>query len=799
MLIGSIATAPNWLDIVENGEFAFLPDDAPSRVAQEEFNRAFPEQSLASNVVLVLRRESSREGLLDKDRVFMSEVLVPRLREIAGFQEGTDSLEDSANKDVDSLVTKIRWYGYNQYVGDLYDSPDGRGSLIVMELRSEFLDQSNAELIVEVEDFLEQLRLKPDSDEMKIPQGLDIAFSGTATFGRDIIQASAESAKSTEKWTVILVVVLLLIIYRSPLLALIPLLTVAVATAVTISLLSIAAGQGWVTLFNGIETYVTVLVYGAGVDYCLFLIARYREELDGGATIEEAVSRTLERIGSALAASAGTSMCGIGMMTFADFGKFQQAGFAITFGFAVCVTAALTLTPSILRLLGKWAFWPNTSSQATTKTWGLAPTSDFLTRLLQSNILQIGWRKVSRKLVRNPGRMWLGSVSCLMPFTIIGLIFYGYLSYGLLSELPDTAASVHGANALQSHFAAGEMAPVDIILKVPGKDFQQLKGEDADALQTFSQTIEGKMDELGLSAVRSVVSPLGQRPLLPNNGEGMNRLERIRVQAGIRSVARQQYLSRIDPSVTRIELVFQNDPFSRSSIDEFRRMGDYLPSLLPPSLKDAKIFLKGETANISDLKDVTDSDQVRIDILVVLGVFVVLVLLLRRPGICMYLMCAVFFSYLAALGFTFCVFWLMDPSGFAGLDWKVPMFLFTILIAVGVDYNIFLMTRIEEEQKIHGPIEGINVALERTGSIISSCGIIMAGTFSSLLAGSLIGMDQLGLALAVGVLLDTFVVRPVILPSFLILLAQGKLGILSRYAGYMDQTPETEPPQLTEA
>ena len=137
------------------------------------------------------------------------------------------------------------------------------------------------------------------------------------------------------------------------------------------------------------------------------------------------------------------------------------------------------------------------------------------------------------------------------------------------------------------------------------------------------------------------------------------------------------------------------------------------------------------------------------------------------------LMMTVLLSYFATLGITFLFFWLVDP-GFAGLDWKVPMFLFTILIAVGQDYNIFLITRIEEESREAGPIDGIVLALDRTGSIISSCRIIMAGTFSSLMAGSLMAMDQLGFALALGVILDTFVIRPIMVPAFLILLARRR-------------------------
>src|SRR5690606_6378741 len=141
-----------------------------------------------------------------------------------------------------------------------------------------------------------------------------------------------------------------------------------------------------------------------------------------------------------------------------------------------------------------------------------------------------------------------------------------------------------------------------------------------------------------------------------------------------------------------------------------------------------RVAMIGPTASIRDLKTVTNADQIRIDVLVVVSVFLVLVILLRRPAICGYLIASVFFSYLATLGVTYAVFWGIDPAGFAGLDWKVPIFLFTILIAVGEDYNIYLITRIEEESRVHGPVRGILVALDKTGSIISSCGIIMAGT-----------------------------------------------------------------------
>jgi RND superfamily putative drug exporter len=162
-------------------------------------------------------------------------------------------------------------------------------------------------------------------------------------------------------------------------------------------------------------------------------------------------------------------------------------------------------------------------------------------------------------------------------------------------------------------------------------------------------------------------------------------------------------------------------------------------------------------------------DRVRIQVLVLVSVFVVLVLLLRTFVVPIYLLLSVLFSYYTTLGVTFALFWALNPHDFVGIDWKVAIFLFTILIAVGEDYNILLMTRVREESGPFGPLRGVTEALIRTGPIISSCGIIMAGTFASLLIGSLTEMKQLGFALAFGVLLDTFVVRPVLVPAFLIL------------------------------
>jgi RND superfamily putative drug exporter len=173
---------------------------------------------------------------------------------------------------------------------------------------------------------------------------------------------------------------------------------------------------------------------------------------------------------------------------------------------------------------------------------------------------------------------------------------------------------------------------------------------------------------------------------------------------------------------------------------------------------------------INDLADVTSGDERRMYLLVTLGVYAILVVLLRRPGICLYLIATVILGYLASLGLTELTFrWLNGPEPWLGLDWKVGFFLFVILVAVGEDYNIFLMARVVEEERKHGPIEGTRRAVAHTGGIISSCGLIMAGTFLSMLTGTLASLKQLGFALGVGILLDTFIVRPILVPAFVVL------------------------------
>lgn len=759
-------TIPRWNDIIEDGEFAFLPRNMPSIQAEELFKQAFPSDRLASSVVVVLTRTEGE--LTDQDRSFISDEVTPR---VVAFQS-----------EPGSIIEKVRDFDDKQ-IGKLLTSRDGKSTLVVAELKNEYLDQRNKPTI----DRIEQL-VDPQHGELKakIPAGLNIAISGAATVGRDMLSAAEESASSTHFWTVVLVVGLLLAIYRAPFVALIPLATVFVALQIAMASLVLMAWAGrngvepFVLLkpFSGLQTYISVVAYGAGVDYCLFFIARYKEEIDRGLKVDHALTYTLDKVGHGLLASAGTVACGIGMMVLALFGKFQQAGVTMAFALVVMLVCTLTLTPALLRLAGKHAFWPNTAKVPAPNPIFAPPKETFWTRWFGPGVMDRLWEKVATALMAAPGYIWVTAVIMMLPFATMGVIYHDDLSYGLLSELPPSTTSVVGAKAVQDHFAAGETGPVTLLLHTPKLNVTD--EETFDAIDTLIQSLIDKQNELGLADIRSVTHPLGLH--VPTN-------------IFTRGVAKRRYISQaegLNQHVVRIDLILNEDPFSRGSMRQLETLQQRVQQLLPDSIRaGTSLHFLGTTPSILDLKTVTDRDQIVIDGAVMLVVLAILIVLLRMFSVPVYLVLSVFFSYFVSLGMTISIFRIIDPQ-FAGLDWKVPIFLFTILVAVGEDYNIFLMSRIQEDQLIHGPIKGIRTAMVATGSIISSCGIIMAGTFFSLvLAGHLRGAQQLGTALTLGVLLDTFIIRPILVPAWLIMLNRSQFGV--RLSGLLGATKVTAP------
>lgn len=749
LLVAASALAPEWDSVAKNGEFDALPESTPSRQGQKLFESAFPNEESSSSIVLVVRRESADVVLSDTDRAFVAETLVPRLRTLAEHEP---------------LLSRIRTTS-DELTGPLLASQDGRAVLVIVELRSDFLDLRNREPVVQIERLLDELH-----QAKSVPEGLSILLSGSATIGRDLSAARAQGARAVEIMTLLLVIGLLVLIYRAPLPALIPLVTVYIAVKLSLRLLSILADHGIVGVFDGVQTYITVILYGAGVDYCLFLTARYREEIAAGATYEQGIASSLSKVGAALTASAGTVMGGIGMMVFAQFEKFREAGVAIVFSLALTLAAVLTLSALLLRAAGRWAFWPGKVGRASE----LETASDASS--LPTTARVSGWDRVGEWILKRPGLTLVLCLGAMAPLCAVAVKFQQHVSYGFLSNLPEEAPSVRGTHALQTHFPGGITGPLAVLIESPSTDFGSTEG--VELVAQLSDWLADHQEELHLADVRSVARPLGITETADRVFEGLSAVQTVARRGVLRKRGVDHYVTPIEDlagRVTHLDLVFQHDPFARDSIARFEQLAPRLQSefasLLPAA---AQVKFVGTTVSLRDLKEVRAADQLRVNSLVCLSVFVILVALLRQPFVSLFLVLSMVLGYFATYGATLLTFWMLDPAGFPGLDWKLPMMLFTILVAVGEDYNIFLMSRVQEEQVIHGPVRGVIVGLSRTGGIISSCGVIMAGTFSALMFGSLTSLRQLGFALSFGVLLDTFVIRPIVVPAFLVLWHQRR-------------------------
>ena len=505
---------------------------------------------------------------------------------------------------------------------------------------------------------------------------------------------------------------------------------------------------GWISPSRDLRVFIIVLAYGAGVDYCLFLIARFREELDGGVEPGEAIRRALEGVGGAITASALTVICGIAVLAVTRFQKIHEAGLVIPLALLVPLLGTLTFTAPLLRLTGRIAFWPRRPASAEHHS-GM-------------------WEWIGDQLVRRPGAIWLAVTLAMLPFAIVAVWKYDDTNYNPLSELAFSAPAKHGERILSEHFPAGVLGPVTILLVDHKTDFSTPAG--AAAVDELSRKLRDQA-ELKIADIRSIADPIGVSDIakksLARYKNDEDAKEAMRDEAG------NYYVSQTEQSanhVTRLDLTLEVDPLTRNGIRLLGTLQSALPDAMPKALAGSNVHFVGPTASLRDLSEIKKHDQRLIQVLVPCVVFVLLLIVLRRPIVSAYLVVSVVFSYLCTLGVTWIVFRLQSDGEFLGLDWKVPIFLFTILVAVGEDYNIFLLTRVHEEEANRDRENAIRVALVRTGRVISSCGFLMAGTFASLLAGSLRAMLELGFALSFGVLLETMVVRPILVPSFLLLM-----------------------------
>ena len=742
--------APAWEQVSRDDNVRFFPAGYPSVIGQDLLERGFPSDAGSSQVVLVYERRGA--ALSDADLAYVDQMA-------RDFRDFGDDHPEIGFKKMDTHRTPVVGPRLMGTARDAGGRVEGQAVLSIASLKTTYLAKSTRLAVDQIFKYLKQYP--------KAPAGLNLGVTGSAVVGHDMNTASLDSIQSTTHATIALVVIILLVVYRSPLLALTPLLTIALSVQValwTIALWSTVPGLR-LQVIDITNIFVIVVLFGAGTDYCLFLIARYREELIRGRSRDEALRQAITQVGGALVASAGTVIVGLGMLWFSTFAKIQYTGPAIALSLAIGLIAALTLAPVLLHWLRAAIFWP---FQQPHHQRGADVERESLEQMPLSGF----WLGVADLVVKRPGAILGLCILALAPLALIGSRTRS--NYSQLADLNPDRPSVIGAKIIQNYFAVGELSPTGVLIEHPGLNFRDAKGREA--LDDLTRRIAAVKN---VAEVRSVSRPLGK----PGKPEAQKTFLDRQLEGLMRVAVDSRYVSTYPAAedkaaknhITRLDVVFKADPFSDASLSSLDDVLGVLKLATSPGqpLAGAERYgVTGSTASVSDLRKVTVQDQRRMYVLVTVGVYVILVLLLRRPWICLYLIATVVLGYLASLGITELVFKAMHhgPEPWVGLDWKVGFFLFVILVAVGEDYNIFLMSRVIEEEEKHGVTEGTRLAVAHTGGIISSCGLIMAGTFGSMITGSLTALRELGFALGLGVLLDTFLVRPILVPAFVVLI-----------------------------
>jgi len=741
--------APPWDRITKDDDLGLFPADSPSVIGQELLERGFPQDASSSDLVLIYERKNGR--LTPDDFRFVDGEASSLCQFAQEHPElGVNKIDTHRSPVIGPLL-----------IGSSADGPN-QAVLSIVSLNSTHLSQKTQ---VAVDQILECV----NTEKLAPPPGLSRVVTGSAAVGHDTNTATNESIQNTTNTAIALVILILVGIYRSPLLAMVPLVTIAFSVFASlrlIALLTEVPGLGF-QVINITQIFVVVVLFGAGTDYCLFLVARYREELVRGKSGVEALREAISQVGAALVASAATVIVGLGMLGFSSFATFRYTGPTIALSLAVALVAALTSAPAMLAWFRAELFWPfraphhEAGENRETERREVLPLTGF-------------WIGVADLVVNYPLTIFAACLAVLAPLAVVGARTRS--NYSQLVDLDPDRPSVVGANAVRPYFAVGELSPTVALIEHPTLDFRSPQGRAA------IEEISRRLAAIGsVAEIRSLTRPVG-KPEGPATGKSLfARLadRAVRIAAETRYVTTKPRQAADVNHITRLEIVFKTDPFSESSLqtlEDVRATLRRATAAGQPLQGTNEIGIAGSTSAVSDLKRVTTSDQHRMYVLVTLGVYTVLVALLRRPGISLYLIATVVLGYLASLGLTDLLFHALHrgPGPWGGLDWTVGFFLFVILVAVGEDYNILLMARVIEEERKYGVVEGTRRAVAQTGGIISSCGLIMAGTFGSMLTGSLTSLRELGFALGLGVLLDTFLVRPILVPAFVVLIDRAR-------------------------
>jgi RND superfamily putative drug exporter len=552
-----------------------------------------------------------------------------------------------------------------------------------------------------------------------LPAGTAAYVTGPAGLTADLVSAFGGIDGVLLLVAFVAVFVILLVVYRSLVLPVLVLLTSVFALSVAVLLVYAFASWGWIKLSGQSQGILSILVIGASTDYSLLLVSRYREALHRVPSKWAAIWRSYRGVWEPILASGTTVILALLCLLVSDLNSNRSLGPIAAIGIVFALLASLTFLPALLVLFGRVAFWP------------FKPTLEHghpTHRVGRSGLEGITglWNRVGTLISRRPRSTWAVCLVLLLA-AASGVLQLHANGVSQSAVILDRSNAVDGQRVLDRHFDAGSGSPVVIF---------------ADASKAEPVLAQVKQQQ-GIAGASLYAGGQGQPAQPPSSGQGQP--------------AQQPSSPVVKNGKVMIDATLKTQADSADAEQVVRQLRQSLPAA------DPSVLVGGVSAIAMDTNDTAQSDLAKIIPLVLAVILVILMLLLRSVVAPVLLIASVVLSYAAALGVSALVF--NHVFHFPGADAAVPLFGFVFLVALGVDYNIFLMTRVREEARRIGTRPGILAGLGVTGGVITSAGVVLAATFAALGVIPILFLAQIAFIVAFGVLLDTVLVRSLLVPA----------------------------------
>ncbi|MDF2668510.1 MAG: hypothetical protein K0R67_816 [Paenibacillus sp.] len=554
---------------------------------------------------------------------------------------------------------------------------------------------------------------------------LQFEITGPASIASDTISLFKNADLVLMFATIGLILIILIIIYRSPLLAIVPLVIAGMVYQVVDRILGLAAKQGWFIVDKQALSIMMILLFAVLTDYCLFIFSRYREELGKASSKYEAMRNAWTHVAEPILFSGGTVLIAMLTLFTALFKPYHHFAPVFSVAMIIILLGGLTLIPAVFALIGRRVFWP------------FVPKLD-----AQPEIIKTGfWTRTGVFITRKPT---ITACILLLLLTAASLnaatIQY---SFNLMKSFPSDTPSRQGFEILEQRFPPGQLAPVTVFLK-------------SDSEIELSPAFIGKVTTL----ISLIEGQSGVSSITP----------KFTTEQSTQPAATANFLSKSKHAL-KLQLTLQSNPYDQSSLDVLAELRDNEQMLLDKSgfpAVDYSLHYGGQTAEQLDVRSMNQRDTLLVFSLITVFILIMLALQARSIVLAIAMLVTMLLSYCAALGLGWGVFHLL--LGYDSMSYRLPMYTFIFLIALGVDYNIMLVSRIKEEAWTRPWKEAVSRGVALTGGVISSAGVILAATFCVLITQPLQELFLFGFIMAIGIVMDTFLVRGMLLPAVMTLL-----------------------------